>query len=283
MRGEAELGADYQTVEAYTWTGEHVRLGLASPLGTSWLSLRVGWVLEHLKFSSPDAALGPVSDPASTAHALGLDHPQLRGAYQAALVADLRDNPIDPHRGAYLGLPVTEGTPLAGGDLTYLQLTPEARGYVSLAGAVVAAHLRVGAITGDVPVTERYYSGGTSGQRGFSDRRLSPTACVPGTSCVVIGGAGLVETGAELRRELGTLWALPLGANLFLDGGDVTRTWGELDPGNLHWALGTGLWTRLGGLGGLKIRIDVGYRLNRQSDPGTFANLAYHLGVGEAY
>jgi len=32
---------------------------------------------------------------------------------------------------------------------------------------VIAAHGRVGAILGDIPVTERYYSGGTTGQRGF--------------------------------------------------------------------------------------------------------------------
>ena len=185
------------------------------------------------------------------------------------------------------GLPVTEGTPLAGGDLTYLQLTPEVRGYGSLAGTVIAARARVGAILGDIPVTERYYSGGTSGQRGFSDRRLSPVAAVTidgASHAVVIGGAGLIETGVELRRELGTLWGLPLGGNLFLDGGDVTRTWDELDPWNLHWAIGAGLWTRIGGLGGLKIRVDAGYRLNRQaSEPGTLANVAFHLGVGEAY
>lgn len=223
----------------------------------------------------------------TTEHALRLDRPQLRGAYQASLVADLRDNALDPHRGVYLGVPVTEGTPLAGGDLTYLQLTPEVRGYVTLAGTVIAARARVGAIVGDIPVTERYYSGGTSGQRGFSDRRLSPTVplmCASMQPCVVIGGAGLIETGVELRRELGTLWAVPLGGNLFLDGGDVTNAVDQLDPWNLHWAIGAGVWTRLGGLGGLKIRVDLGYRLNRQSpDPGALANVAWHIGVGEAY
>jgi outer membrane protein assembly factor BamA len=302
LRGEVELGADYQTVEAYTWTGEHVRLGLASPLGLRWLQLRLGWVLEHLTFAKPDLALVSPWDPSSCSvmgpacetieHALGLDRAQLRGAYQASLVADLRDNAIDPHRGVYLGLPVTMGTPLAGGDLTYVQLTPEVRGYVSLAGTVIAARVRVGAILDDIPVTERYYSGGTSGQRGFSDRRLSPVATMTdGDSphSVVIGGAGLIETGVELRRELGTLWAVPLGGNLFLDGGDVTRSWDELDPWNLYWAIGGGLWTRLGGLGGLKIRVDLGYRLNDKgpSDPlratGWWDRVQPHLGVGEAF
>jgi outer membrane protein assembly factor BamA len=289
LRGDIEVGADYQTVEAYTWTGPHVRLGLGSPLGPRWLQLRVGWVLEYLTFSKLDPAVHPAtsSDP-GLAHALGLDLDrwQLRGAYQASLVADLRDNPIEPHRGVYADLRVTRGTRLAGGDLTYVQVTPELRGYISLGGVVLAARARVGAIYGDVPVTERYYSGGTSGQRGFSERRLSPEAI--GTTddgklhTQVIGGAGLIEAGVELRRQLGTLGSLPVGANVFLDGGDVTYAAEQLDPGNLHWAVGTGVWAKL--VGDLKLRIDLGYRLNRQSsDRDTFANFAPHIGVGEVY
>jgi len=288
LRGEAEVGADYQTVEAYTWTGEHVRLGLATPLtplGARWLQLRVGWVLEELQFTSPDAALDM-----ATRQRLRLDRPQRRGAYQGSLVADLRDNPIEPRRGLYVDLRATQGTTLAGGDLTYLQLTPEVRGYVSLGAVVLAARVRVGAIYGDVPVTERYYSGGTTGQRGFPDRRLSPLASTTtdGVSrSVVIGGAGLIETGLELRRRLGTLWSLPVGANVFLDGGDVTETPEQLDPSNLYWAIGAGGWAKL--VGDLKLRVDLGYRLNERgpNDPlrttSWLDNVAFHLGLGEAY
>lgn len=286
LRGDIEAGADYQTVEAYTWTGEHVQLGLGSPLGPRWLQLRAGWELEHLTFSKLDPVVDPrtASDP-DKAHELGLDRAQLRGAYQASLVADLRDNPIEPHRGLYLDLRAIKGTRLAGGDLTYLQLTPELRGYVSLAGTVIAARARAGAIFGDVPVTERYYSGGASGQRGFSERRLSPiaSATVDGKLYTeVIGGAGLIETGIELRRQLGTLRTLPVGANVFLDGGQVTESAQELDPWQLDWAIGTGVWGKL--VGDLKFRIDLGYRLNHQSTgSGLFANLAPHIGVGEVY
>lgn len=297
LRGDAELGADYQDIDVYAWTGTHVRLGLGSPLGPRWLQLRVGWVLEHLSFT-PGPELTPpgcVPPPAcalfgldcagpTAAQKLGLCGTQLRGAYQASLAADLRDNPIEPHRGFYADLRVTKGTRLAGGDLTYLQLTPELRGYLPLGGVVLAARARVGAIFGGVPVTERYYSGGTSGQRGFSERELSPKAseCAGGGSSALIGGAGLIEAGVELRRQLGTLGSLPVGANVFLDGGDVRCTPEELDPGNLRWAVGTGVWAKL--VGDLKLRIDVGYRLNYQSsDSDTFANFAPHIGVGEVY
>jgi translocation and assembly module TamA len=295
VRGEIGGGVDYQTVETYSWTGEHVQLGLGAPLGPSWLQLHLGWLLQRLEFSGCNQALGAAPDcaapepPRSTrAQELGLtDRPQILGTYQASLVADLRDNPIEPRRGAYLDLRAAAGTRYAGGELTYLQLTPELRGYVSLGGLVIAGRARVGAILGDVPVTERYYSGG-SGQRGFSDRRLSPCADPECTDRkLVIGGAGLIETGVELRHRLGTLAALPVGGNVFLDGGDIKESAQQLDPGNLYWAVGAGLWSKL--VGDLKVRVGIGYRLNRTEPPDPlpatteWRKLEWHIGVGESY
>ena len=272
--GRAEVGADDVTVEAYHSISEHLRLSLSSPLGVRWLHLRVGWVLEHAQFNGVDARIS-----AADASEIGVDHDQLRGAYEAALTVELRDNPLDPRFGAYVYVPVSRGTRLAGGDLIYTELTPEVRGYLPLGETVLAARFRFGGIFGEVPTLDRYYSGGTNGQRGYSDRQLSPRAfSADGSSSVVIGGAGLIETGAELRRLLGTL-GVPIGGNLFLDGGDVTRNVDQLDLSNLAWAAGGGLWTRIAGL---KLRVDVGYRLNRQGN-GLLENTAVHIGIGDAY
>lgn len=291
LRGEIEGGLDYQTVEAYTWAGGHIRVGLGSPLGPRWLQARIGWLLEELTFRDLVSDLGGDTPAAMQARSvLGLGGTQRLGAFQASLTADLRDYPIEPHRGGYLAVTAAAGTPFAGGALHYLQVTPELRGYFSLAGVVVAVRARAGQIFGDVPVTERYFSGGTSGQRGFSERQLAPRVDATGCSdtatspVVVIGGAGLFETGVELRRQIASLGSVPVGANLFLDGADVTCKPSGLDPGHLHWAVGAGVW---GKLGALKIRTDVGYRLNRTGDDeparGTFGNFAWHLGVGETY
>lgn len=286
LTGELAVGFDYQTVEAYTWTGEHVRLGLATPLGPRWLVLRAGWTLELVQFTNPDVALD-----GAAIERLGLDRDQLRGAYHGSLVVDLRDDPIEPHRGLYADLRVAGGTRYALGDLTYLQVTPEVRGYLTLAGVVVALRARVGAIVGDVPVTERYFSGGTAGQRGFSYRRLSPIASrmVDGAMrSVVIGGAGLIETGVELRRELGAPWQVPFGVNVFLDGGDVTDRADQLDPARLYWTAGAGAWAKI--YGAVKLRTDLGYRLNDSGagDPlprarRWYDNLQFHIGIGEAF
>lgn len=299
LRGEAEGGLDYQTIEAYTWAGAHIRLGLGSPLGPSWLQARIGWLLEALTFSGFASELSDPTDgsqdpgPAQARRALGLDGAQRLGAYQASLVADLRDDPIEPHLGGYFTVNASGGTRWAGGDLRYLQVTPELRGYVPLGGAVLAARARLGQILGDVPVTERYYSGGSSGQRGFSERQLAPRVMAgapgcadTGPSATVIGGAGLIETSVELRRQLLSLGGNPLGANLFLDGADVTCRPDAVDPRHLQWATGVGLW---GKIAGLKFRTDFGYRLDRKGKgelsggTGAFGDFAWNIGIGEAY
>jgi len=302
LRGEIEGGFDYQTVEAYTWIGVHVRAGVGAPLGPRWLQARIGWLLEELAFTDIDPLIDSQTDPvAQTARQrLGLTGSQRIGAYEASLVADLRDERIEPHRGLYAAVTAAVGR-YAGGEPRYLQVTPELRGYLSVGDTVIAVRARAGQILGDVPVTERYFSGGTSGQRGYSERQLAPRAVLtvdgcsdtgqgmPGApaSAIVIGGAGLIETGIELRRRIGSIGGVPVGVNLFLDGADVTCRASDVDPARLRWAVGVGLW---GKIAGLKIRTDVGYRLNRKGpddlSPGTSAFLddfAWHLGIGETF
>lgn len=276
IRGELELSADYVTVEAYTWKGPRFRAGVSAPLGATWLQLRAGWLFEYLWFSNIE-----VLEPTATQIHLRTDEPQRRGAYEVSLSADKRDNSLDPHRGVFAQLRATVGTRFAGGAFDYVQVTPEVRGYLPLPrGVVLAARARVGAMVGKVPVTERYFAGGASSHRGFAERHLAPTA--PGNDGqVLIGGAALVETGAELRIPLGNI-GFPFGTEVFLDGGDVTRTPRTLDPTNLHWAAGVGLYLKVFGL---KVRADVGYRLNRTGagEPQAGENFAYHLGVGDTY
>ncbi len=303
LRGEIEGGFDYQTVEAYTWVGGHARIGLGAPLGPRWLQARIGWLLEELAFTDIASQIASQTDPVAimARDSLGLTGSQRLGAYQASLVADLRDDRIDPHRGAYASVTAAAGTPYAGGELSYLQVTPELRLYGSIGDTVIAVRARAGQILGDVPVTERYFSGGTSGQRGYSERQLAPRVVDTASGCsdtgqgppgmgpssIVIGGAGLIETGVELRRPIGSLWTVPIGANLFLDGADVTCRASDVHPTRLRWAVGVGLW---GKLAGLKIRTDVGYRLNRKGpddlSPGSSAfrdDFAWHIGIGETF
>jgi translocation and assembly module TamA len=280
--GEVEGGYNYLTVEAYTSYGPRARLGLQSPLGWKALQARVGWEIESLDFRH----ISPLIDE-SLQMELGLDQTQRVGQYTQAISLDLRDNVIEPTLGAYAELRVDEGTPYAGGAMSFLRVTPELRGFLSTPAlpVVLAARARYGRIYGDLPATERYFSGGSTTQRGFSERRLAPslTGEVDGSERTVpYGGAELVETNVELRTRIGKVKGMGVGGVGFLDGGDVVDTDTHVDLSNLHWAAGVGL--RLFTLVGA-VRADFGYRLNRTGpmDPSPGDKFAFHLSIGEAF
>lgn len=280
LTGSADVGYNYLVVEAYTSYGPRERLGVEYPLFTPRLRARLGWRVEYESFRD----ISPAVDAAS-AHMIGLDQSQLVGAYEQALVVDLRDSQVEPRLGAYIEGRVVEGTPYAGGDMSFTQVAPEVRGYVPIGDVTLAARARFGGFFGDVPVTERFYGGGATDQRGFSERRLSPTVTgdVMGTPMSVpIGGGAMVDTGLEARFLLGTVKKMGIGGVLFLDGGDVTNTIDDLDLGNLHWAIGAGVRVRT--IVG-PVRADLGYRLNRTGpgEPDPDSHFAFHLGLGEAF
>ena len=280
-RGQVEGGYRYVAIEAYSSYGPHARLSFQTQLGSPRYLLRAGWGFEYLQFRD----IAWLIPPGLQAE-LGLDRAQRLGAFTQALVFDWRDSPLEPTRGAYAELRVTEGTRYAGGAFGYVQLVPDVRGYVPFGRVVVAARARTGLIFGDVPVTERMFSGGASSHRGFGQRHLSPT--VTGIEAdgearrIPYGGAALVETSLEARVAITTWRSIGIGAAAFVDGGDCTETPSELDLGRLHWAVGLGV--RLQTLVG-PIRVDVGYRVNRTGpgEPEPDSRVAFHFSLGEAF
>jgi outer membrane protein assembly factor BamA len=282
-RGTVEAGYNYLTLEAFTRHGPLARLGFETRLGTDKVVLRVGWGIERSTFPEISEVIkrrrGLVSE-------LGLNQVAQVASYQQALVVDLRDHPIEPTLGAYGELRVMEGTRFAGGDYEFFAVMPDVRGYLAVFdGTVLAARVRAGAIWGDVPPTERIFSGGSTSQRGFAERRLAPSVTgddMGTTRTVPYGGVALLEGSVEIRQPLMTIRNMPIGGVVFLDGGDVTKTVSEIDPANLHLAAGGGLRVKTA-IG--PIRVDIAYRLNRtgadEPDPGS--PLTYHLTIGEAF
>lgn len=281
ITGEVEGGYNYLVVEAYTSYGPRARLGLLTPLGIDELKLRVGWQLENLDFRR----ISPLVDP-MTEHALGLDQTERVGEFQQAIALDLRDNPVEPHLGTYAEVRVNEGSKYALGNQDFVQVSPELRAYAPFGDDfVLAARARAGNFYGDVPVSERYFAGGATSQRGFSERRLAPTLFGYNGSTftsIPIGGGGIVDSSVELRTQLGHVKGMGVGGVAFLDGGDVQEHLSDIDLGNLHWAAGGGLrlYTIVGA-----VRFDVGYRLNRTGpmEPEPNSHYAFHLSIGEAY
>ncbi len=287
LTGIFEVGLDYLTVEAYTSIGEHVRPGLSLPLGLPWLTLSVGWLLEEVEFT---AIAPPIAADPTIEHGLGYDINDQLSEFQGAIVADYRDEPFATHRGrdgfpvgVYLSLGAAKGTQFLYGNLHYYKLDGDLRLYTSLGPRfVLAGRAHYGAIIGDVAPTERFYAGGAASERGFSERRLSPDV-----GGFVVGGAGIIEGGVELRTVLGKLKGFPVGGVLFYDVGDVTDAASQLDVWHLHHAVGTGIRFEI--IKSVNVRLDLGFRLNRYDDnepepgAGYYNRLAVHLGIGEAY
>jgi outer membrane protein assembly factor BamA len=295
VRFDAEGGLDYLAIEAYTMQGARLRLGLSRALWTRRIQARIGWQLAGYDFIDLSPAVDPTympeigratADDPALAGRLGIDTFQRLGAFTQGIVFDYRDSPASARKGVYAELRVAEGTALAGGAFDYVQVTPDLRAYLPLGRNVLAARARLGVIRGEVPPTERYYAGGAASQRGFAERRLSPTAtgvAQDGTPVtVVIGGAASFETGLELRSTVKP-FGYKLGVAVFLDGADVTETPGQLALGNLHWAAGIGFRPVYLPVG--PIRLDIGYRLNRtgMGNPQPGDRWTWFLSVGESY
>ena len=280
--GSVEGGFDYLAYEAFTEYGPRAQLGYEFRLGTPKLRLRAGYLIHRYNFR---AANELIDDELKMR--IGIDQPELVGGFTQSLIADYRDNPVETRLGVYGELKVVEGGKFAGGNYQYTQIIPELRGFVPLGPVVFAGRARYGAFYGDVPPSERFYSGGSTSQRGFSERRLSPSVTgtlMNGTETTVpYGGAGLIDSSVEVRFPIMTLRTMPLGGVVFLDGGDVTEKAGDLSFSKLNYSLGAGL--RLKTIVG-PVRADFGYRLNRVGtvdDPASGTKFAFHLTLGEAF
>ena len=271
VKGDVEVGYEYLIIEAYTRYGPRTSLGLTMPLDRR-LQLRIGWQYSYTQFQDFKIDTAEVAK-------LGIDHPNSVGAYTGALVLDLRDRPVEPRRGVYAEVRGAYGTPFAGGDFQYTEIIPDVRAFYSIGKTTFAARARVGRIAGDVPAIERFYGGGVSSHRGFSPRHLSPADPTTG---IVIGGAGLMESSLEIRRPLISPWGIDIGGVAFVDAGDVTESFSELDPANPHVATGVALgwFSPIGPIG-----FSVARRLNRtgpgEPEPGHLWN--WEFVVGEAF
>ncbi|HEX5059823.1 MAG TPA: BamA/TamA family outer membrane protein [Kofleriaceae bacterium] len=296
VRADMEGGLDYLKLEAYTTQGERVKLSVGMPLANRRIDVRLGWQFAYYGFDDyalvMDDGSGKFVRDENLVTKTGTASAERLGAFSETVAFDWRDNPITPHLGAYAELRVTQGGSWAGGAFDYVQLMPDLRGYLPLGKAVLAGHVRYGAIFGDVAPTERFYAGGAASQRGFPERYLSPF--VTGIdrddhtkmTNVPIGGAGLLETGLELRVPF-ELFNTQMGAAAFLDGADVTEQPDDIDPTNLHWAAGISLRPYYLPIG--PIRLDFAWRLNRTNSDTAALNplpgehFSFVFSLGEAF
>jgi translocation and assembly module TamA len=277
-----DLGIDY----AYQYHGPRTTLAFGQALWRDRVHVGVSYNFQFLNFFNTDDIFAtPDSGPF-----FGYQELYRVGWFQEELSLDLRDRPLDPHRGMYVALGAEEGGVYAGGAFTYEKLTPQVRGYLPFGKrGTLAAEVQFGQMFshGDAgsPITRRYYLGGATSHRGFAYNRLSPQA---GADRVPVGGEQMFLGQLELRMELVRLGGYWLAAVMFADAGDVVEQGRNIDFTQLYWAVGGGLRykTPLG-----TVRVDFAGRLNRlaaaepngvpNADPGQ--PFQFHFSFGEAF
>ncbi len=194
-----------------------------------------------------------------------------------AVVLDQRDDVFNPRQGALYGLVVKEALKELGSQAAFSKLTAQASWYIPAGSVVVALSARAGMAwpfddTPEVPLHERFYAGGSSTVRGFTQDAIGPSKKDVNGNMIPTGGDSMAIFNFELRINPGE----GLGFVLFTDAGNVWPGQ-EIDLGDLRASYGIGL--RYGTPVG-PLRVDYGWKIHPLS--GESAG-DFHFSIGQAF
>jgi outer membrane protein insertion porin family len=189
------------------------------------------------------------------------DTPRNLSTFSVAFVNDSRDNYLDPTKGFFSSTDFGITTKLLGSN-DYFSFFSQNSYYRPLRKSLLmAGSLRLGLahpFGGDVtiPISERYFAGGSSNLRGFETDYAGPLD--PATN-KPLGGNALVTASLEIRIPFFSFVHLAG----FYDTGNVFRTIGDVRLPDFSHSLGLGvrIKTPFGPL-----RADYGYNLNLPPD-----------------
>ncbi len=194
-----------------------------------------------------------------------------------ALLLDLRDDVFNPHRGALYGVTLKEALRQLWSQAAFSKLTTQASWFVPVDTSVLALSARAGAAwpfsnTPQVPLHERFYVGGSTTVRGFTQDGIGPSALDANGNRIPQGGSSMAIFNIELRLNPGE----GLGFVLFTDAGNVWPNQ-ELNVSDLRASYGVGIryGTPIGPL-----RIDYGLKIRRRpgESPGEL-----HFNIGNTF
>jgi len=194
------------------------------------------------------------------------------------------ENTIDARRGYQLVAYAEQAGRILPGTFRYTAVSADGRHYLPISRRLVlASRLQMANIAAPandpaaVPFSKRFFLGGATSIRGWGRYEVSPLS----DSGLPIGGDSLLLFSTELRSHIHGNF----GAVAFLDTGNVwASSWG-MNPGDLRYAVGTGLryQTPVG-----PVRFDFGYQLN--PIPGLLVNgepqsrrWRMHFSIGQAF
>ncbi|MGH8011956.1 MAG: BamA/OMP85 family outer membrane protein [Candidatus Binataceae bacterium] len=211
LSGVLEWRLDEESYQTYTMYAPRFDPYLRYQF-TPALSGYLGYRLEYLKFNS----VAP-----STIAALGGIRPQgILSGPDLGVLLNTTENPLNPQHGAIVTFDANLASHALGGDYRCYRMVAEARKYTLLGwNTVLANRLKLGLADTlgphrDIPLSERFYSGGEGSVRGYGLRRIGPLSAANDP----LGGLSLIEASAELRHPIYRKFS---GA-IFLDAGQVS-------------------------------------------------------------
>lgn len=194
-----------------------------------------------------------------------------------ALVWDLRDDIFNPRKGSLHGVALKEALSALGSQADFDKLTVQSSWYFPAGSSVVALSGRAGMAwthrdTVDVPLYERFYVGGSTTIRGYTQDSVGPSSIGPDGQPIPLGGASMAVFNAELRLNPSE----GFGFVLFSDAGNV---WSgqEILLNDLRASYGAGI--RYGTPVG-PLRVDYGQKIHRRpgESPGEL-----HFNIGHTF
>ncbi|MBI5408972.1 MAG: outer membrane protein assembly factor BamA [Nitrospirae bacterium] len=196
------------------------------------------------------------------------------GSVSPSLFYDTRDDPFDPSRGSLNGVVVKLASTALLSETEFIKGTFQSSWFIPLPKKIVFAFsLRGGAGYSydnikELPLVERFFLGGRTTVRGYTNDTLGPKA-EDGTPT---GGNIFALTNAEFRIPLGK----GFGLVTFLDAGNVWQLAENIEA-ELKYTTGAGLRykTPVG-----PIRIDYGHKMNKEPDE---SSGEVHFSFGHAF
>ncbi|MBI5043957.1 MAG: outer membrane protein assembly factor BamA [Nitrospirae bacterium] len=244
---EARAGAGYQTEEKIGYSLR--RLSATSGIDKGFTEYIRGSLLYQyedveLYNVKPDAVLASEDEGHIAISSLN-----------PSIIIDLRNNPFNPTSGSLHGLSVKNAADYLGSEARFIKASLQTSWYYSpFKWFVIALSGRGGIGRGlghseEMPISERFLSGGRTTVRGYRQDYLGPK----GNTGTPTGGNAMAILNAELRFFL----PYNLGLVFFVDSGNVWRNYNDFNLRELKYTTGAGIRynTPIGPL-----RLDYGYK-----------------------
>ncbi len=145
----------------------------------------------------------------------------------------------------------------------------------------LASRLKAGAIfeigkTKSIPISERFYAGGATTVRGYSEQLLGPVASLDKNGKINVAAGGKLLLLGNIEARIPLFWLLM--GEVFFDAGNVWAGLNDFDAREIRYTSGVGIaiLTPLG-----PVRVYYGYKLNKRSVDAD--NDAFHLGIYFAF